>query len=163
MAAAPRSDRGLIIGCVIAGVGAIGLLALLGVLGWMFYRESATTAAAARTATAVAQPPRVPTRTTGPTRVAGRVTVTATPIALVFPTIPTQAPADDPASVPRMPLAAFKKLYDDPATRPLILDVRSKDTYDDGHIAGAISFPEADMDTRVGELPKDKLIIAYCQ
>jgi len=75
---------------------------------------------------------------------------------------PTPAPATqiDP---PRMPLEEFKALYDDPATRPLILDTRSKEAYDEGHIAGAISFPEADVDTRVGELPKDRLIIAYCQ
>ena len=30
-------------------------------------------------------------------------------------------------------------------------------------VAGAISFPEADVDTRVNEIPKDKLVIAYCQ
>jgi hypothetical protein len=64
---------------------------------------------------------------------------------------------------PRISLAAFKALYDDPATRPLILDVRDPDTYAAGHVPGAISFPEADVDARVGELPKDKLIVAYCQ
>jgi rhodanese-related sulfurtransferase len=54
-------------------------------------------------------------------------------------------------------------LYDDPAKRPIILDVRAKETFDAGHITGAESFPEADVDTRVSELPKDKLIVAYCQ
>jgi len=60
-------------------------------------------------------------------------------------------------------LDEFKALYDDPAKRPLILDVRAKDAFDAGHITGAISFPESDVDARVAELPKDKLIIAYCQ
>jgi rhodanese-related sulfurtransferase len=64
---------------------------------------------------------------------------------------------------PRMPMDQFKALYDDPAKRPIILDVRAKDTFDAGHITGAESFPEADVDTRVSELPKDKLIVAYCQ
>ena len=71
--------------------------------------------------------------------------------------VPTEAPA------PRMSIEDFKRLYDNPATRPLIIDVRAKQSYDEGHIEGAISFPEADVDARVAELPKDKLIVAYCQ
>jgi hypothetical protein len=70
---------------------------------------------------------------------------------------PTEAPA------PRMSVEDFKKLYDDAANRPVILDVRSKQAYDEGHIEGAISFPEAEVDARIAELPKDKLIVAYCQ
>ncbi|MDQ6694363.1 MAG: rhodanese-like domain-containing protein [Chloroflexota bacterium] len=73
----------------------------------------------------------------------------------------TTAVADD--TPPRMTLADFKLLYDNPAKRPLIIDVRGKEFYDAGHIKGAISFPEADVDARVSELPKNKLIIAYCQ
>jgi hypothetical protein len=69
----------------------------------------------------------------------------------------------DPNAAPRMSLADFKKLYDNTANRPLILDVRAKDAFDAGHIRGSISFPEADVDTRIKELPKDKLIVAYCQ
>jgi rhodanese-like protein len=64
---------------------------------------------------------------------------------------------------PRMALDEFKALYDDPAKRPLILDVRAKEAFDAGHITGAISFPESDVDARVAELPKNKLIVAYCQ
>lgn len=85
--------------------------------------------------------------------------------------VPTQAPGADQTQAaaptvepaPRMPLDQFLALYDDPAKRPLIIDVRAKESYDQGHIAGAISFPEADVDTRINELPKDKLIVAYCQ
>ena len=69
----------------------------------------------------------------------------------------------EPDTLVRLELSAFKKLYDDPASRPLILDVRDPDTYRAGHIAGAVSFPEADVDARVSELPKDRVIIAYCQ
>ena len=73
---------------------------------------------------------------------------------------PTIAPATEAG---RMSMDEFKALYDDPAKRPVILDVRTKEIYDQGHITGSISFPEADVDTRVSELPKDKLIVAYCQ
>lgn len=64
---------------------------------------------------------------------------------------------------PRMPLADFKALYDDPAKRPMIIDVRPIDAYNQGHIKGAISFPEDSVDARINELPKDKLVVAYCQ
>ena len=74
----------------------------------------------------------------------------------------TAAP-DAQAVVPRMALADFKALYDDPAKRPLIIDVRAKENYDQGHITGAINIPESDLDARVKEVPKDKLVIAYCQ
>ncbi len=64
---------------------------------------------------------------------------------------------------PRMPLADFKALYDDPAKRPLVIDVRAKDAYETGHIKGAFSAPESDIDALVVKIPKDKLVIAYCQ
>jgi hypothetical protein len=64
---------------------------------------------------------------------------------------------------PRMELKDFKASYDDPAKRPIILDVRAADVYASGHIKGAVSFPEADLTARAIELPKDKLIVAYCQ
>jgi len=64
---------------------------------------------------------------------------------------------------PRMSLDDFKALYDDPAKRPIIIDVRAKSQYEEGHIAGAISFPESEADARVDELPRDRLIISYCQ
>lgn len=66
-------------------------------------------------------------------------------------------------AAPRMDIKDFKALYDDPAKRPLIVDVRAKAAYDQGHIRGAINIPEADLATRVNEFPKDKLVIAYCQ
>ena len=80
---------------------------------------------------------------------------------------PTQAavigttPPDAQADVPRMSMEEFKALYDSP-NRPIIIDVRPVGGFDAGHIRGAISFPETDVDARVAELPKDKLVIAYC-
>ncbi len=67
-----------------------------------------------------------------------------------------------PQAPPRISLAAFKALYDDPAQQPLILDVRGPDQYAAGHIAGAHSFPESEVPLRVAELPRDRLIVVYC-
>ncbi len=44
----------------------------------------------------------------------------------------------------------------------LMLDVRLKNEYDTGHIKGSRSMPKGEILARADELPKDKLIIAYC-
>ena len=44
----------------------------------------------------------------------------------------------------------------------LIVDSRSKASYDDRHIQGAISVPVDEVSERLDELPKDKEIVFYC-
>lgn len=44
-----------------------------------------------------------------------------------------------------------------------ILDVRPAEEFRAGHIAGAISIPLAEIETRLKELPKRKQIVAYCR
>jgi rhodanese-related sulfurtransferase/DNA-binding transcriptional ArsR family regulator len=44
-----------------------------------------------------------------------------------------------------------------------VLDVRPQDEYDAGHIPGALSVPVAELERRLGELPKRKEVIAYCR
>ncbi|HEX6622879.1 MAG TPA: rhodanese-like domain-containing protein [Pyrinomonadaceae bacterium] len=44
----------------------------------------------------------------------------------------------------------------------LIVDVRVKGDYDKGHIKGSICVPRTEIDKRLAELPKDKLLIFYC-
>ena len=83
----------------------------------------------------------------------------ASPVLTVQPTVP---PGSLDTDVPRMSMDDFKALYDDPAKRPVIIDVRSASGYDAGHIKGSISFPEEQIATLVSQLPKDKLVIAYC-
>ncbi len=45
----------------------------------------------------------------------------------------------------------------------VLLDVRPKEEYDAGHLAGAISFPLAELMQRIRELPKDKTVVLYCR
>ena len=44
----------------------------------------------------------------------------------------------------------------------LIVDTRNDAAYNQGHIKGAILIPSGDFAARLGELPKDKMIVTYC-
>jgi rhodanese-related sulfurtransferase len=44
-----------------------------------------------------------------------------------------------------------------------VLDVRPRDEYEAGHIAGALSVPVAELGRRLRELPKAREVIAYCR
>jgi rhodanese-related sulfurtransferase/DNA-binding transcriptional ArsR family regulator len=44
-----------------------------------------------------------------------------------------------------------------------ILDVRPTEEYLSGHLPGAISIPRPELERRLGELPKDREIVAYCR
>jgi rhodanese-related sulfurtransferase len=44
-----------------------------------------------------------------------------------------------------------------------ILDVRTQEEYDDGHIMGSTLIPVDELDSRLKELPRDKKILVYCR
>lgn len=45
----------------------------------------------------------------------------------------------------------------------LVLDVRTAQEYQAGHIAGALSLPLEDLESQLAELPKTTEIVAYCR
>lgn len=45
----------------------------------------------------------------------------------------------------------------------MLIDVRPEDEYNAGHIPNAVSIPLAQLKKRLGELPRNKTIIAYCR
>jgi rhodanese-related sulfurtransferase len=45
----------------------------------------------------------------------------------------------------------------------LLLDVRPVEEYRAAHIAGAISLPLGEMESRLASLPKDREVVAYCR
>jgi rhodanese-related sulfurtransferase len=45
----------------------------------------------------------------------------------------------------------------------VVLDVRPESEYRSGHIAGARSLPLAELEARLGEIPKDQEVVAYCR
>ena len=44
----------------------------------------------------------------------------------------------------------------------ILVDVRSTESFQKSHAAGAVSIPEAEIGDRMNELPRDKEIILYC-
>lgn len=45
----------------------------------------------------------------------------------------------------------------------VLLDVRPPEEYRAGHVPGARSIPMVELEQRVGELPRDRQIVAYCR
>jgi rhodanese-related sulfurtransferase len=64
------------------------------------------------------------------------------------------------ADVPRVTPAELKALMD--KGEAVAIDVRGSVPYELGHIQGAVWLPIGLMAQRFGELPQDKLIVAYC-
>ena len=57
-----------------------------------------------------------------------------------------------------------KKLMDSEKDR-IILDVRSREEYDQGHIPGAVLIPNTEIEAKAADLlpDKDQLILVYCR
>lgn len=45
----------------------------------------------------------------------------------------------------------------------VVFDVRPPDEYASGHIAGAVSVPLEELEQRLGSLPRDAEVVAYCR
>ena len=45
--------------------------------------------------------------------------------------------------------------------KPLIVDVRSGEEYQEGHITGSISIPLGEMAKRLAEIPQDRPVVFY--
>jgi len=70
----------------------------------------------------------------------------------------TQTPAPDNAR--RITAEELHKLWE--KNDVLIIDTRGEAAYKDEHIKGAISVPSNDVGNRIDELPRNKMIVAYC-
>src|SRR5438128_11723791 len=70
----------------------------------------------------------------------------------------TQSPAPDNAR--RITAEELHKLWEKKDV--LIIDTRAEAAYKDEHIKGAISVPSNDVGNRIDELPRNKMIVAYC-
>ena len=45
----------------------------------------------------------------------------------------------------------------------VLLDVRPEDEYGLGHLAGALNIPLRQLEQRLAELPRNRVIVAYCR
>jgi hypothetical protein len=75
---------------------------------------------------------------------------------------PSSPPTTDSGvDVPGVSLEQLKEKLDAGAELVLV-DVRSQEAFDEGHIPGAISIPWEEMEARYTELPRDREIVTYC-
>jgi 3-mercaptopyruvate sulfurtransferase SseA len=65
-----------------------------------------------------------------------------------------------PDNVRRMTITELRDALDQGTA--VVVDVRGEDAYKQEHIKGALDIPETQLMSRLGELPKDKLIVFYC-
>ncbi len=129
------------------------LLALLAITGC-----SGTPTPVAETAA----PPVASTMVTAPV-IAASPTTTPRPAATFVPlTTPSPTPeggALTASIVPRIEVGVAKQMAD--AGEAILVDVRSRATFEQAHIAGAISMPSSKVLDRYHELPTNKLVIFY--
>ena len=71
-----------------------------------------------------------------------------------------QPPQDPTANARRITAEELHKLWDKKDV--LIIDTRAEPDYKASHIPGAISVPANVVATKVDELPRTKMIVAYC-
>ena len=84
------------------------------------------------------------------------------PVQIVMPGAQPTGPATDQSldAARRIPREEAVKLVKE--NKAIFVDVRSKESYDASHIKGAVSIPLSEIPARMGELPKNKMIITYC-
>jgi rhodanese-related sulfurtransferase len=83
-------------------------------------------------------------------------------LAILF-VIPAVRAQEDELASPKLRISwnDFKKLYD--ARGLVLIDVRSDESFETGHIPGARSIPLPDVEKKIGELRRlKKPIVLYC-
>ena len=75
---------------------------------------------------------------------------------------PALKPALKAGLVRKVDVDEFEKLWQD--KKNVVLDVRTKKEFDNGHIPGAMNLDvnAADFDQKIGELQKDKVYLVHC-
>ncbi|MBT8250709.1 MAG: rhodanese-like domain-containing protein [Acidimicrobiia bacterium] len=82
--------------------------------------------------------------------------------------VPTVDVSQDQHSADGLPYPTVARISPDEAHamaqrgEALIVDVRERAAYEESHVSGALALPESELDTRIGELPRDQLIVTYC-
>lgn len=61
------------------------------------------------------------------------------------------------------PIVHVDQLDKEPSKNALLLDVRTPAEFESGHIEGAINIPVDDLRSRIGEIPVDQTVVAYCK
>ena len=67
----------------------------------------------------------------------------------------------DGAAVPNITVADAPSFVE--RTRAAVVDVRETSEYEAGHVPGAISIPQADLATRLADLPRERELLVVCE
>ena len=82
---------------------------------------------------------------------------------LGVPVITVQPQPTQPIPFPEVPRISLKETQARlEKGEAVLIDVRSRELYDQAHASAALSFPEQEIEARLGELPRDKMLILYC-
>jgi 3-mercaptopyruvate sulfurtransferase SseA len=73
---------------------------------------------------------------------------------------PANARNNPPDNVRRVTITELRDML--AQDKAIVIDVRGDTAYNQEHIKGALDIPEAQLVSRSGEFPKDKLIVLYC-
>ena len=82
------------------------------------------------------------------------------PQALSTPAQSPQQPKNPADEARRITAEELHKLWEKKDV--LIIDTRGEPDYKASHIPGAISVPASEVGTKLEELPRNKMIVAYC-
>jgi predicted sulfurtransferase len=63
--------------------------------------------------------------------------------------------------VPRIRAQELKRMLD-AGEDVIVVDTRSRQAYEHGHLPGAVSIPESETEARQGELSREAKIVLYC-
>lgn len=72
----------------------------------------------------------------------------------------TPATGTAPDNVRRVTISELRDDLD--KGKAIVIDVRGDTAYNQEHIKGALNISEGQIVSRMGELPKDKLVVLYC-
>lgn len=157
-----------------------GLLAVVillgGVLVAMFRSSPVSTAWTATTSAPLADiplPTTLPTQETTPEVAAQAGSLLTAPPPTAGQEVPAVTDTSDttsvweaaqteiePQQVQRISVADAKVLVD--KGEAVLYDTRRPETFSEGHAAGAVSFPESELEVLLPTLPTDKALVFYC-
>jgi len=83
--------------------------------------------------------------------------------AVLTPPPPTRTSGDDEAAKAAVPRISVDDLHRRMQSNAItLIDVRTKEGWNSGHIAGAIHIPLASVESYLSYIPRDKPIVTYC-
>jgi 3-mercaptopyruvate sulfurtransferase SseA len=78
------------------------------------------------------------------------------------PMVPTAAPVTEPTLESARRIDQKEAIELVKKHKAVFVDVRAKESYEQGHIKGAMNIPLGEVISRLKEVPRGRMIITYC-